>query len=167
MDTPKPPQTSTALLTDLESIRELLEADLVEPPLLTETLEPLDIPLLSEVVSPAPKAPAASPATDARDIPLLNIPVAPPAATPARSSSARPAVPSPTTPPPAATQLSASLRQKLASHGADQLKRVDGELRAAAQLILQDVIDDFVPQIEAELKRRLESRLDQLLPRKP
>ena len=66
-----------------------------------------------------------------------------------------------------ATQLSASLRQKLASHGADQLKRVDGELRAAAQLILQDVIDDFVPQIEAELKRRLESRLDQLLPRKP
>lgn len=164
MDTPKSPQTSTALLTDLESIRELLEADLVEPPLLTETLEPLDIPLLSEVVSPAPKAPAASPASD---IPLLNTPVAPPAATPAPCSSARPAVPSPTTPPPAATQLSASLRQKLASHGADQLKRVDGELRAAAQLILQDVIDDFVPQIEAELKRRLESRLDQLLPRKP
>ncbi len=162
MDTPKPPQTSTALLTDLESIRELLEADLVEPPLLTETLEPLDIPLLSEVVSPAPKAPAASPASD---IPLLNTPVAPPAATPALSGSARPVAPS--TPPPTATQLSASLRQKLASHGADQLKRVDGELRAAAQLILQDVIDDFVPQIEAELKRRLESRLDQLLPRKP
>lgn len=165
MDTPKPPQTSTALLTDLESIRELLEADLVEPPLLTETLEPLDIPLLSEVVSPAPKAPAASPATDTRDIPLLNTPVAPPAATPAPSGSARPVAP--TTPPPSATQLSASLRQKLASHGADQLKRVDGELRAAAQLILQDVIDDFVPQIEAELKRRLENRLDQLLPRKP
>lgn len=165
MDTPKPPQASTALLTDLESIRELLEADLVEPPLLTETLEPLDIPLLSEVVSPAPKAPAASPATDTHDIPLLNTPVAPPAATPPPSSSARPAAP--TTPPPAATQLSASLRQKLASHGADQLKRVDGELRAAAQLILQDVIDDFVPQIEAELKRRLENRLDQLLPRKP
>lgn len=165
MDTPKPPQTSTALLTDLESIRELLEADLVEPPLLTETLEPLDIPLLSEVVSPAPKAPAANPATDTRDIPLLNTPVAPPAATPPPSSSARPVAP--TTAPPTATQLSASLRQKLASHGADQLKRVDGELRAAAQLILQDVIDDFVPQIEAELKRRLENRLDQLLPRKP
>lgn len=165
MDTPKPPQTSTALLTDLESIRELLEADLVEPPLLTETLEPLDIPLLSEVVSPAPKAPAASTAGGTQDIPLLNTPVAPPAATPAPSGSARPV--SPTTPPPTATQLSASLRQKLASHGADQLKRVDGELRAAAQLILQDVIDDFVPQIEAELKRRLENRLDQLLPRKP
>lgn len=164
MDTPKPPQTSTALLTDLESIRELLEADLVEPPLLTETLEPLDIPLLSEVVSPAPKASTASPATDTHDIPLLNTPVAP-AAAPTPSGNARPAAP--TTPPPTATQLSASLRQKLASHGADQLKRVDGELRAAAQLILQDVIDDFVPQIEAELKRRLESRLDQLLPRKP
>ena len=38
-----------------------------------------------------------------------------------------------------------------------------GELRAAAQLILQDVIDDFVPQIEAELKRRLDARLDRLL----
>ena len=44
----------------------------------------------------------------------------------------------------------------------------EGELRAAAQLLLQDVIDDFVPQIEAELKRRLDVRLDLLLSqRKP
>lgn len=165
MDTPKPPQASTALLTDLESIRELLEADLVEPPLLTETLEPLDIPLLNEVVSPAPSASTAR--SDTPGIPLLSEPIAPPVVSSAPANSARPAAPTPATPTPTATQLSASLRQKLASHGADQLKRVDGELRAAAQLILQDVIDDFVPQIEAELKRRLESRLDQLLPRKP
>jgi hypothetical protein len=53
------------------------------------------------------------------------------------------------------------------AHGVDQsseLNRLDGELRAAAQLILQDVIDDFVPQIEAELKRRLNARLTRLLP---
>ena len=36
----------------------------------------------------------------------------------------------------------------------DNKKNVVSELRAAAQLILQDVIDDFVPQIEAELRRR-------------
>lgn len=45
-----------------------------------------------------------------------------------------------------------------------QLNRLDNELRAAANLILQDVIDDFVPQIEAELKRRLNARLSRLLP---
>ena len=33
----------------------------------------------------------------------------------------------------------------------------------AAPVILQDVIDDFVPQIEAELKRRLDARLERLL----
>lgn len=45
-----------------------------------------------------------------------------------------------------------------------EMNCLDSELRAAAQLILQDVIDDFVPQIEAELKRRLEARLTRLLP---
>ncbi|MNT82439.1 hypothetical protein D3C72_2221680 [compost metagenome] len=45
-----------------------------------------------------------------------------------------------------------------------ELNRLDNELRAAAELILQDVIDDFVPQIEAELKRRLQARLSRLLP---
>jgi hypothetical protein len=42
-------------------------------------------------------------------------------------------------------------------------QRIDAELRKTAQLILQDVIDDFVPQIEAELKRRLEARMKELL----
>lgn len=42
-------------------------------------------------------------------------------------------------------------------------RHLDHELRTAAQLILQDVIDDFVPQIEAELKRRLEDRAEQLI----
>ena len=42
-------------------------------------------------------------------------------------------------------------------------RHIDHELRTAASLILQEVIDDFVPQIEAELKRRLESRIDRLV----
>lgn len=42
--------------------------------------------------------------------------------------------------------------------------RLDNELRAAAQLILQELIDDYVPRIEAELKQRLEARLSRLLP---
>ncbi|AJE14598.1 hypothetical protein [Stutzerimonas balearica] len=42
-------------------------------------------------------------------------------------------------------------------------RHLDHELRTAANLILQEVIDDFVPQIEAELKRRLQSRVDQLI----
>ncbi|MCW3148533.1 DNA polymerase III subunit chi [Stutzerimonas stutzeri] len=42
-------------------------------------------------------------------------------------------------------------------------RHLDHELRMAANLILQEVIDDFVPQIEAELKRRLEVRVDELI----
>ncbi len=45
----------------------------------------------------------------------------------------------------------------------DALLHLDSELRAAAQLIMQDVIDDFAPHIENEIKRRLEARLERLL----
>lgn len=40
---------------------------------------------------------------------------------------------------------------------------LDAKLRREAALLLQEVVDDFVPQIEAELRRRLEARLDRLL----
>src|SRR3546814_1219595 len=39
MDTPKPPQKPTHLLDDLESIRQLLGDDNLQPPLLTDTVE--------------------------------------------------------------------------------------------------------------------------------
>ncbi len=42
-------------------------------------------------------------------------------------------------------------------------RHLDHELRNAADLILQEVIDDFVPQIEAELRRRLQSRVEELV----
>lgn len=123
MDNRKPPHDPDHLLEDLKKIQDLLDESGAEPPLLTESFEPDNIPLLSDVVTPAPQAPA-------------------PAA-------AQPAMPQP-------------------SPAASELNRLDLELRAAAQLILQDVIDDFAPQIEAELHRRLEARMQRLLAqRKP
>ncbi|QVM90483.1 DNA polymerase III subunit chi [Pseudomonas entomophila] len=47
----------------------------------------------------------------------------------------------------------------------DTLLHLDSELRAAAQLIMQDVINDFTPHIETEIKRRLDARLERLLKR--
>lgn len=114
------PQTDTTpeqLLDDLESIHDLLY-ERNEPPLLTESFEPDNIPLLSDVVSPVP---------------------------PRARQSRRPRHPP---------------RAGLAP--AEQ-ERLDDELRASAELILQEVIDDFAPQIEAELRRRLQARLGRLL----
>ncbi|MDF3935043.1 DNA polymerase III subunit chi [Pseudomonas citronellolis] len=119
MDSRKPPNDPDHLLDDLESIHDLLGEQEGEPPLLTESFEPDNIPLLSDVVKASPR-----PARDEED-------------------------------------------DDLRAPGREQA-RLDSELRAAAQLILQDVIDDFVPQIEAELQRRLEARLQRLLAqRKP
>lgn len=127
MDTPKPPQKPTYLLDDLESIRQLLGDENLDPPLLTDSIDPDTIPLLSDIVTP-PLAPSYAPTTE----------------------------------PAQATSLRSSIQQTL--NRDSELNRLDNELRAAAELILQDVIDDFVPQIEAELKRRLQARLTRLLP---
>ncbi|MHC8357625.1 DNA polymerase III subunit chi [Pseudomonas sp. LB3P81] len=124
MDTPKPPQKSALLLDDLESIRQLLGDDNLQPPLLTDTVEDGDqeqIPMLFDTVS------ASQPTVE------------------------------PT--PPAAATPSAATPDK----NPDDLLHLDSELRAAAQLIMQDVIDDFAPHIETEIKRRLSARLERLL----
>jgi len=199
MDTPKPPQKPHHLLDDLESIREFLSHkepasgavpdEFADLPLLTDSVEMGQIPLLSDIVAPSPATTATGPAAQA--IPTLQ-PMAPepPAHTPPPAM-ARPvpqpsapapgpapfagntsaAIPQPHAAQPAAPQPSASpslaqtvQRSVESSNTTSDLLRLDGELRAAAQLILQDVIDDFVPQIEAELKRRLEARLARLLP---
>lgn len=55
------------------------------------------------------------------------------------------------------------VQQAQALPNPDALLHLDTELRAAAQLIMQDVIDDFAPHIETEIKRRLEARLERLL----
>ena len=124
MDTPKPQQKSAHLLDDLESIRQLLGDDNLQPPLLTDTVddgEQEQIPMLFEAVDATP--PTIEP---------------PPALAPA----------------PAAAPV---------DKGPDALLHLDSELRAAAQLIMQDVIDDFAPHIETEIKRRLDARMERLL----
>ncbi|MDI2593930.1 DNA polymerase III subunit chi [Pseudomonas sp. N3-W] len=68
-----------------------------------------------------------------------------------------PAVEPPAPPAPAVQPAAA------ASKGPDALLHLDSELRAAAQLIMQDVIDDFAPHIETEIKRRLDARMERLL----
>ena len=124
MDTPKPLQKPAHLLDDLESIRQLLGDDNLQPPLLTDTVdegEQEQIPMLFEAVDATPPA------------------IEPPAA-------------------PAPAPVAAPVDK-----GPDALLHLDRELRAAAQLIMQDVIDDFAPHIETEIKRRLEARMERLL----
>jgi len=124
MDTPKPLQQSAHLLDDLESIRQLLGDDNLQPPLLTDTVEDGEqeqIPMLFEAVDATPPTLEPSPA-----------PAPAPAVAPV-------------------------------DKGPDALLHLDSELRAAAQLIMQDVIDDFAPHIETEIKRRLEARMERLL----
>lgn len=125
MDTPKPQQSSAHLLDDLESIRQLLGDDNLQPPLLTDTVIEGDqeqIPMLFDTVGNAPQ-------------------------------------PVETPPPPAP----AAQPSPAASKGPDALLHLDSELRAAALLIMQDVIDDFAPHIETEIKRRLDARMERLL----
>lgn len=124
MDTPKPLQKPAHLLDDLESIRQLLGDDNLQPPLLTDTVddgEQEQIPMLFEAVDATP--PTIEP-----------------------------------TPAPAPAPAGAPVDK-----GPDALLHLDSELRAAAQLIMQDVIDDFAPHIETEIKRRLEARMERLL----
>ncbi|UVJ44923.1 DNA polymerase III subunit chi [Pseudomonas sp. LS1212] len=132
MDNPNASPKSVHLLDDLESIRQLLGDDTLQPPLLTETVEGSDqIPMLFEqidepVVTPPPPPPAppkVEPKVEARPDPIAK-------------------------------------RQEALLH-------LDVELRAAAQLIMQDVIDDFAPHIENEIKRRLDVRMEWLLSQYP
>ena len=142
MDNSKHLKDSAHLLDDLESIRQLLGDDSLQPPLLTETVHGEgQIPLLFDVVSGQVVA-ADEPHVD--DIPVLT--AEPVAALPSPALAAsKPEPEAPRTPNP------------------DDLLHLDSELRAAAQLIMQDVIDDFAPHIENEIKRRLEARLERLL----
>ena len=158
MDSHNPPKPGN-LLNDLESIRQLLDQQQLEPPLPTESVDTSAIPLLCDIVPPSELVPPRPSLAAA----LQNRPAPAPSVAPVSA----PVTPAPAAPTPTASAINASLQQRL-HPGALELQRVDRELRAAAQLLLQDVIDDFVPQIEAELKRRLDVRLDLLLSqRKP
>lgn len=120
MDTPNPIKKDDHLLDDLESIRQLLGDDDLQPPLLTDSVDAeVQIPLLFDMVGGKPAAPE----------PVAEV-----------------VEPAP------------------ADKGPDALLlHLDNELRAAAQLIMQDVIDDFAPHIETEIKRRLDARMERLI----
>ena len=122
MDTSNPLKPSDHLLDDLESIRQLLGDDNLQPPLLTDTVaEEVQIPLLFDLVN------------------------------------AKPAAVEPVEPPVVQAEAAAEKAPDAL------LLHLDNELRAAAQLIMQDVIDDFAPHIETEIKRRLDARMERLL----
>ncbi len=108
-----------------------------ELPLLTETVGEPVIPLLSE---------------PADAVPLLSERVA------ASSPPARPVPSVPTT-----TVASRAVPADSAGDAAMPLAQIERELHAAAELIMQEVIDDYMLQIEAELHRRLEDHLASLL----
>lgn len=141
MDTSNPLQKSAHLLDDLESIRQLLGDDNLQPPLLTDTVKQVSgegqIPMLFDKVGGKPQAEVIEP------------PVPTPAPAPAPVAA----------PAPAPAPAPASCVQQ----GADVMLHLNDELRAAAQLIMQDVIDDFAPHIETEIKRRLDARMERLL----
>jgi hypothetical protein len=166
MDSQKPTNPGN-LLNDLESIRQLLEQSPLEPPLLTDSIDPNSIPLLSEIINPAdlgaplfsrPAQPSLPPAASATPV----VPSPQPAAPLTTTAPAPAAITAPTTIVSPAATINEQLQRSL-HPAALELNRLDRELRSAAQLLLQDVIDDFVPQIEAELKRRLDLQLTQLL----
>lgn len=133
-------QEPAALLDDLESIRQLLDdGPATEPPLLTNTLTgEVQIPLLFDVVAGTPVA----------GIPVAGTPVA----SPPMNADVSTAHPEPAEAP--GTQ---------GTQPGDELLHLEADLRDAAQAILQDVINDFTPHIETEIKRRLDVRLERLL----
>lgn len=121
-----------------ESAHLLNDLESIRKLLEDENLQP---PLLTDTVH-----------SDAR-IPMLSDRVTPaPVETP-------PALLQVAAPPPAAEPSPA----KSSAPSVDTLLHLDTELRSAAQLIMQDVINDFAPHIETEIKRRLEARLERLL----
>ncbi|MBD1597883.1 DNA polymerase III subunit chi [Pseudomonas typographi] len=149
--TPPLPE-SAQLLDDLESIRALLGDDTLEPPLLTEAVDTApepprsyddeQIPLLYDEVAPNPEHPEAKPA------PVFQLAGPEPDAHPHPEPAA------------AATTATTATPER---NRQDTLLHLDADLRSAAQQIMQDVINDFTPHIETEIRRRLEARMERLL----
>ena len=135
MDTSKPQKEAAHLLDDLESIRQLLGDESAHAPSPSGETQS---PLLFDVVGAQPNlTPELDFDSDDSRIPTLT-----PAPAPAPAPKPKPA--------PAVSK-------------ADALLHLERELRDAAQLIMQDVIDDFAPHIETEIKRRMDARMERLL----
>jgi hypothetical protein len=64
---------------------------------------------------------------------------------------------------PVLVEVADALEPTPAQNRQDTLLHLDTEWREAARKIMQDVIDDFAPHIETEIRRRLEARMQRLL----
>ncbi len=147
------PRDSSRLLEDLESIRTLLDD---EPTTSTKPLNAtrLDIPLLQDIISSSndAKTPAlpTSDTTAKSQNPFL------PYDSLARLAGER-------------VHLERILNQQpplgmaTNQHTGAREVRMEARLHAEVQLILQDVIDEMLPVIEAQLRNRLNSKLEQIV----
>lgn len=142
------PTDPSRLLKDLESIRTLLDED--QP-----TDGQMDIPLLEDIITSSsdkpvpPVAPQAPPPGSKPPNPFL------PYDSLAKLAGER-------------VQLERLLQQSLqelpaSPHTGAREVRMQARLHSEAQLILQDVIDEILPVIEAELRKRLSGRLEQIV----
>ncbi|SDR73638.1 hypothetical protein SAMN05216198_0250 [Halopseudomonas litoralis] len=136
------------LLKDLESIRTLLD----EPSATSQQPDThLDIPLLQDIIGSGSDtlAPVASTNDDKTSNPFL------PYESLARLAGER-------------VQLERLLQQAVprsltGPHVGAREVRMEARLQAEAQLVMQDVIDEILPVIEAELRKRLSGQLDQIV----
>ncbi len=145
------PTEPSRLLKDLESIRTLLDED--QPAAASDSQ--LDIPLLDDIISSSSDRPVPPP------------PSQPP---PPGSKPANPFLPYDSLAKLAGerVQLERLLQQSLdqlasSPHTGAREVRMEARLHSEAQLILQDVIDEMLPVIEAELRKRLSGKLEQIV----
>lgn len=142
------PTDPSRLLKDLESIRTLLDEE--QP-----TDVPVDIPLLEDIIASGGDKPE---------------PALPPVMSPRSSKSPNPFLPYESLAKLAGerVQLERLLQQSLdeppsSAHTGAKEVRMQARLHDEAQLVMQDVIDEILPTIEAELRKRLSSRLDEIV----
>ena len=145
--TQREPTDPSRLLKDLESIRTLLDE---EP-----GTEQMDIPLLDDIITSGSDKPVAPPAP--APVTLAERPPNPflPYESLARLAGER-------------VQLERLLQQNLdcappGPHTGAREVRLEARLQSEAQLVMQDVIDEMLPIIEAELRKRLSGRMEQLV----
>lgn len=143
--TQREPTDPSRLLKDLESIRTLLDDD--QP-----AGDRMDVPLLDDIITSgndntaAPVTPPA--AADRTQNPFL------PYESLARLAGER-------------VQLERLLQdvaqEPPGPHTGAREVRLEARLHSEAQLVMQDVIDEMLPLIEAELRKRLNGKMEQLV----
>lgn len=142
------PTDPSRLLKDLESIRTLLDED--QP-----TDDQMDVPLLEDIIASSGDKPETA---------------LPPVMAPRSGKTPNPFLPYESLARLAGerVQLERLLQQNLdqipsSPHTGAREVRMEARLYDEAQLVMQDVIDEILPTIEAELRKRLSSKLEQIV----